>query len=550
MASLSGLLPVLPGALWRSRRQLRFSLDVLRYGVCDGCSLGAHGLSDARDRGLHLCPLRLRELQRWICGAFEVAGLPDVSHLRLLDAQALQKLGRIPSPLLRRAGDDRFRVIQWRDADKLVAARLLDSSQRWSLWVDPRSTSNEGYFVLRRLAEDLQARSCSLVVPPGYKRCQEAFSQCFGLAASTASLTDLETADLILVCGDPGPSHPLLSGWLDEAKTGGAQLLRLAGSASLVDVREELCAPGRERHFLAALLKAVEEDGGWEERLHGQLAGSDELSAEIGAWQWPELEASSGVSRDLVESVAKQLSVAERFVVVVGEDFATCDEGRALLHALFALVLSVGAVGRPGSGILGFGGGSAGQGAQDCGMSLAARVVAEDLAGDRSIYAVGGGLADALGPALAEPGLLAPVGMRVHQAHFLDPSMLMDSQEFTLVLPMQSRYEQLGGATVTSVDRWIRFSPEVRGHPVGEARPDWQIPAEVVARSGDTFSDHWAWPQASAVRGVMDGLLPHYQGLVELHAPSHALQWGGATLHCDGFPTEDGLAHVDISELR
>ena len=550
MASLSGLLPSVPGALWRSRRQLRFSMDVLRYGVCDGCSLGAHGLSDARDQGLHLCSLRLEELQRWTRGGFDAADLPDVSQLRMLDQDALQNLGRISRPLLRRSGDERFRVVHWRDADKLGAARLLESSQRWSLWVDPRSTSNEGYFALRRLAEDLQARSRSLLVPIGYKRCQEALSQCFGLAASTASLADLDGADLILVCGDPGHGHPLLPRWLEGAEAGGTQLLRLAGAATLDDDEETLCDSGREKHLLAGLLKAVREGGGWSERLRGQLADLGALDARIAAWQWPELEGSAGLSREQMEELADLFSKAERLVVVLGEDFATAAGGSALLHVLFALALSVGAIGRPGSGILALGGGSAGQGAQDCGMSLAAQAIGEQLDGDHVIYAVGSALADRLGPAVSEVGLLAPVPVRVHQAHFLDPSMLMDSQEFTLLLPMQSRYEQRGGATVTSVDRWLRFSPEVRGHPVGEARPDWQIPAEVMARSGDLFSDQWAWPGASAVRGAMNEALPRYEGIVGLHAPAHALQWGGTTLHCDGFPSEDALAHVDLSDLR
>ncbi len=550
MASLSGLLPSVPGALWRSRRQLRFSMDVLRYGVCDGCSLGAHGLSDARDQGLHLCSLRLEELPRWTRGGFGAADLPDASQLRMLDQKALQNLGRISSPLLRRAGDERFRVIHWRDADKLVASRLLESSRRWSLWVGPRSTSNEACFALGRLAEDLASRGSALLVPLGYKRCQEALSECFGLPASTASLTDLETADLILVCGDPGSGHPLLPRWLEVAKAGGTQLLRLAGAARLADAGELLCGSGREKHLLAGSLKAVAEGRGWSERLRSQLADLGGLDARIATWQWSELEASAGVSREQMEELADLLSNAERLVVVLGEDFATAAGGPVLLHVLFALALSVGAIGRPGSGILALGGGSAGQGAQDCGISLAAQGVDEELDRGQVIYAVGTALADGLGPSVSEPGLLARVPVRVHQAHFLDQSMLMDSQEFTLLLPMQSRYEQRGGATVTSVDRWLRFSPEVRGHPVGDTRPDWQIPAEVMARSGDLFSDQWAWPGASAVRGAMNEGLPCYEGIVGLHAPTHALQWGGTTLHCDGFSGEDGLAHVDLSDLR
>jgi predicted molibdopterin-dependent oxidoreductase YjgC len=552
MASRSRLFPALPGALWKSRGQLRFGLDVVRYGVCDACSLGSHGLTDSRGQGVHLCGLRLEQLSRWTCGALRIEELPDMATLRSLDADSLRSMGRLPFPMLRRAGADRFTAIQWHDADKLIASRLADHPDRWSLWLDSKSSSNEGYFAFHRLAEDLRARRHSLLVSLGYKRCQEALFDCFGASASTASLADIEHADLILVCGDVGSDHPLLPQWLEQARSRGAELLALGGSSIGVGAIDIECRSGAEEQLLAGSLKAALGDGAapHQARLKEQVADLAALQAHVERWQWPELELAAGSTRRHMEALAASLSKAERVVIILADEFAASEDGAARIRTLLALAVAGGAVGRPGSGILTLGGGSAGQGAQDCGIPLSAVPEQVALGEDQLLYSVGTALSDGLDSSAFMPEVLSELPVRVHQGHFLDPSMLLDATEFTLLLPMQSRYEQRGGATVTSMDRWIRFSPEVRGHPIGEARPDWQIPAELVTRIGEVFSDRWAWPGAANIRGAMDKAIPRYEGIVDLHAPTHALQWGGTTLHSDGFATEDGLAHVDLSALR
>ena len=52
------------------------------------------------------------------------------------------------------------------------------------------------------------------------------------------------------------------------------------------------------------------------------------------------------------------------------------------------------------------------------------------------------------------------------------------------------------------------------------------------------------------MRNAIDKAMPRYAGIVDLHAPAQALQWGGSTLYSDGFATEDGLAHIDLDALR
>ena len=76
--------------------------------------------------------------------------------------------------------------------------------------MDSRSSTNEGYFVLRRMAAELQARQSSLVAPMGYGRLLKALGRSFGVAASTCSLSDLLQADLVVVFGGDLEQHPLL----------------------------------------------------------------------------------------------------------------------------------------------------------------------------------------------------------------------------------------------------------------------------------------------------------------------------------------------------
>ena len=185
------LFPLLPRVLWRSRRDLRYALDVLRHGVCDGCSLGSHGLHGEFQEGIHLCRERLEGLEHWTRPALSLDRLPAVEDLRRCTARDLHSLGRLSEPMLRRAGEARFKVIQWEDANKLLGSRLAAARQRWSLLADRSSNTNEGYFVLGRLAEELDARSSALVAPPGYGKMQRVLRDSFGIAASTCSLSDL-----------------------------------------------------------------------------------------------------------------------------------------------------------------------------------------------------------------------------------------------------------------------------------------------------------------------------------------------------------------------
>src|SRR5437899_12569173 len=93
---------------WHNRGRWRYALRILRCGVCDGCSLGPRGLRDDVIPGIHLCLTRLELLKLNTMGPIPDAALSDIERLRSLSGEELRRLGRVPYPLLRRAGERGF----------------------------------------------------------------------------------------------------------------------------------------------------------------------------------------------------------------------------------------------------------------------------------------------------------------------------------------------------------------------------------------------------------------------------------------------------------
>ena len=93
---------------WENRDNLPYAWRILNHGVCDGCSLGPRGLKDDVIHGVHLCMTRLRLLRLNTMGPVPEERLSDLATLRALPNHALHPLGRLPYPMIHRAGDDRL----------------------------------------------------------------------------------------------------------------------------------------------------------------------------------------------------------------------------------------------------------------------------------------------------------------------------------------------------------------------------------------------------------------------------------------------------------
>jgi predicted molibdopterin-dependent oxidoreductase YjgC len=561
------------GAAWKSRHALRFGFDVLRYGVCGDCSLGTHGWSDDAIGGVHLCARRLRGLDRWTSEPFDVDRLPDVGALRDLPADRLRALGRVPVPLIRRAGEQRFARASWDDATKLVASRLREASRPWGILLEPSLPSNECFFLYERLARRLKTPHIDLVGGAGHRAALSVLQWTTGADAGTCSLRDLLEADLVVLWGAGFGRHPFLARLLQTARRGGTRVVAIgpdddpeftgvwlpgeAGStlfgSRIVDDHLQL-APGRDRELAWALLAALTDDGADPRPLNDpRLEGWAPIRAALKRSGARPFARDAGLDPRRVALLAEQLRTARSCVVLTGPAIGRGAAGAQTAGAVVSIAALLGLLGRRGSGLLPLGGASGVRGGCDLGCTpdpsrggwSAARQVEAARAGEMELLlAVSAGL-DGLLPDDATPETaLRELPVRVHHVLELDPSVLLEPGEVSIVLPAQSRFEQRGGATSTSVDRIVRYSPEILGHPVAEARPDWQAPSMIARRFDPDLREHFDPIDGAAVREQIAAEVEAYAGIDRLHAPGDGVQWGGRTLHVDRFATPSGRARI------
>ena len=66
------------GVLWENKTELPYAWDILKRGVCDGCSLGPYGMKDNVHEGVHLCMTRLKLLKVNTMSALDPSAAPTV----------------------------------------------------------------------------------------------------------------------------------------------------------------------------------------------------------------------------------------------------------------------------------------------------------------------------------------------------------------------------------------------------------------------------------------------------------------------------------------
>lgn len=589
---------------WENRDSLPYAWRILKHGVCDGCSLTPRGLRDDTLEGVHLCLTRLRLLRLNTMPPAREEFFRDVEPLKRLDGAKLRKLGRLAFPMVRRRGERGFRRAAWDEALELVAPRVKAADpRRVAFYATSRGLTNEVYYVAQKLARLLGTNHIDNAARLCHAASTVALKQTVGVGASTVSYSDwLGTELLVLLGTNLANNQPVAMKYLYHAKKNGARI------AVVNPFRE----PALERYWipsipLSALFGTRFTDEFFGVRVGGDVAflngvlkwliewdavdrgfieahttGWAELKAAIESQRWPELETASGVARCEMERFARLYAGARTAIFLWSMGLTQHKHGVDNVKAVVNLALARGMVGKPNCGLVPIRGHSGVQGGAECGavpdtfpggvpvngesaerfarlwgapvpawkgMHCGAML---DAAADGLLdvlYAIGGNFLDTM----PDPGrmkeALARVPLRVHQDIVLNPSMLLEAGEATVLLPARTRYEQAGGGTQTSTERRIRYSPEIPGRVVGETRSEWEILAEVgrralegAARAAIDFRT------AAQIREEMDRVMPLYRGLAQLKAEGDAIQYGGPRLLeggvCSNLP--EGRARFSV----
>jgi molybdopterin-dependent oxidoreductase alpha subunit len=583
---------------WENRDSAAYAWRILSQGVCDGCALGTTGLRDWTIEGVHLCNVRLRLLRLNTIGALDPALLADAGSLDGRSSAELRELGRLPCPMLRRAGEPGFRRVGWDEALDLAAGRIRSSSpDRLGFYLTSRGMTNEGYYGAQKAVRAIGTNSIDNAARVCHSPSTFGLKEALGVAASTCSYRDWIGTDLVVFIGsNVANNQPVTTKYLHLAKKAGTKV------AVVNPFRE----PGMERYwvpsnvesalfgtricdrffqlnvggdvgFLSGAMKAMIERGSVDERFIAEhTAGFGELAAALRATGWDRLERLAGTARAEMEAFAGLLAESERAVFVWSMGVTQHERGEDNVRAIVNLALAKGFVGREGCGLMPIRGHSGVQGGAEMGCYATAFPggLSVDAASARRLsarwgfevpsvpgmtapqmldaasrdeldvlFSAGGNFLEVLPDPRRVREALGRVPLRVHMDLVVSSQMLVDPGEAVLLLPAATRYETPGGVTQTSTERRVIFSPEIRGPRIGEARPEWEALLDLAARVRPELAERIVFSGTPAIREEIAELVPAYRGIQRLRERGDQFQYGGTHL-CAGweFPTADGRA--------
>lgn len=580
---------------WENRSSPFYAWRLLRHGVCDGCSLGPYGLRDNTIPGVHLCMVRLKMLRLNTMPALDARRLENLAALAELTNRELRRLGRLPYPMIRYRGEPGFRRLSWDRALELAAEAIRETRpQRLAFYTTSRGLTNEVYYVAQKLARFLGTNNIDNAARLCHAASTSAMKQTLGVAAATCSYTDWIGTDLLVLLGtDVANNQPVTTKYFHYAKQQGTRIVvvnpfREPGlenywvpshpRSALFGTRlmDEFypVRVGGDIAFLNGVLKVLLERDHLDHRFIAEhTAGFDDLKQKLAAQSWEELESASGLARQQMAAFADTYARARTAVFIWSMGLTQHRFGVENVKAVINLALARGMIGREKCGVVPIRGHSGVQGAAECGSvpgqyvagfpvneenaqrfaqlwghrppttkGLDAPHMLEAAAGGQLdvLYSLGGNFLETMPEPDFVRAAFARLKFRIHQDITLNSSMLLDS-DAVLLLPAQTRYEQRGGGTITSTERRIRFSPEIGGPRIGEARSEWEILADLAQLVlPQDLRGAFYYRQASEIRREMDRVIPLYRGISKLEKEGAWVQYGGPRLLeggvCENMP--------------
>ncbi|NUT44157.1 MAG: FdhF/YdeP family oxidoreductase [Thermoactinospora sp.] len=594
--------------LWKAFKAVkgnrRFAWRILNQGTCDGCALGTMGMRDWTMDEIHLCNIRLRLLPLNTMPALDHRLLADVSGLAGKKSAELRDLGRLPYPMIRRAGEPGFTRLSWEQALRVAADGLRGA--RFGAYLTSRGMPNENYFAAQKAVRAMGTNNIDNAARICHSPSTVALKQTIGAAATTCSYTDWIGSDLIVFIGsNPSNNQPVAMKYLFHAKKAGTRIAMVnsyrepgmekywvpsnAESALFgTKITDEFFGVnvGGDIGFLNGVLKHLVEND-WIDKafVDSRTSGFDSVRQALAEQSWEELEALSGSTRAEMLHLARLLGEAKSAVFVWSMGITQHAFGEDNVRSIVNLALARGFVGRDRCGLMPIRGhsgvqGGAEMGAYATGLPGGLPITPENaakfsglwgfevpgspgLTATEMIDAAHSGELDALVSSggnflevLPDPAYcreaLSRLGLRVHIDIVLSSQMLVPGEGDVLLLPAQTRYEMVGGVTETSTERRVIFSPEIEGPRVGEAWPEWKIFTELASLvRPDADLRYTGTPQ---IRDDIERAVPFYEGISALRKFGDNVQYGGRHLFADGrFQTPDGLGRfsaVPVPELR
>lgn len=587
--------------LWENKSNLPYGWKVMSKGVCDGCALGVAGFKDWTLSGTHLCMTRLNLLRLNTMGPLDPEILKDTAALEKMSNKELRGLGRLPYPMIRRAGAKGFSRISWEDAYRLLGEKIrnLPDRNRFAMFVTSRGVTNEVYYMAQKVARYLGTNNVDNAARICHSPSTAAMKATLGIAATTCSYKDWYGTDLIVFFGaNPANDQPVTTKYLHEAKQLGTKVVVVnpylepgmkrywvpstASSAVFGTRIADYWYPvtqGGDLAFMAGVAQIlIKRDALNHSFIREHVDNFEDFKEWLAQFDIAELEKEAGLDRESMEAFADLLAGAKNAVLVWSMGITQHAHGAENVQMILNLGLLRGYLGRDKNGLMPIRGHSSVQGGAEMGAYATAfpggkpitpenaraledlygfpvpsppgltttEMIEESYRGNLDVlYALGGNFLRVLPDPDHVRECLTRVPIRVHQDIILTDQMFIPAKEAVLLLPAKTRYEQEGGGTETTTERRVIFSPEL-SRQVGEARSEWRILRDLAVAVDPKAEELLGCSSGQEIREEIPRVVPIYEGVQHLKKSGDAFQYGGPHLCPDGVcPTENGRARLN-----
>ncbi|MEH7124939.1 FdhF/YdeP family oxidoreductase [Bacillus sp. JJ1773] len=214
---------------WDNKDNLGYAYRILTQGVCDGCALGVSGLYDQTLTGPHLCTTRLNVLRLNTMPAIDPELLENIDKLKELDSTQLRKLGRIPYPLSRKKGENKFTRISWDEALDRIAAKIkqIDPKQL-AFYLTARGITNEVYYTAAKVARFLGTNNIDNASRICHSPSKTALKRSLGIGASSCNYKDWIGTDVLIFWGSVAANNqPVSTKYMYAAKKAGTKIIMI-----------------------------------------------------------------------------------------------------------------------------------------------------------------------------------------------------------------------------------------------------------------------------------------------------------------------------------
>lgn len=303
-----------------------------------------------------------------------------VSELATKTDYWLGQQGRLTEPMVLREGDTHYRPIDWDAAFGLIAEHLrgLDDPDEAVFYTSGR-TSNEAAFLYQLMVRSFGTNN----LPDCSNMCHEssgsALSETIGVGKGSVSLSDVESADLVLVVGqNPGTNHPRMLSSLEKVKQRGGQIVAVnplpetglmrfknpqnvrgavGGGTPLADEFAQIRLGGDLALFRALsglLLQAEQQAPGTvldRDFIDQHTGGFDEFAESAREIDWPAVEEATGLGQDQIRRIADMLIGSQRTVVCWAMGLTQHKRAVPTIREIVNVLLMRGMIGKPGAGV-------------------------------------------------------------------------------------------------------------------------------------------------------------------------------------------------------